>query len=37
MAVTEDFENLILAPPRAGLEKFIQNLDSEVDIYPYED
>ena len=37
MAVTEDFENLILTPPRDGLEKFIQNLDNEVDIYPYED
>lgn len=37
MAVTEDFENLILTPPKSGLRNFIQNLDSEVDIYPYED
>ena len=35
MAVSQGFENLILSPPREELYKFILNIDSEVDIYPY--
>ena len=37
MAVTQDFENLVLSPSRSSIRKFIKNIDKDVDIYSYEE
>ena len=35
MAVPEEFSHVIISPSNIALEKFISDIDSEIDIYPY--